>query len=1115
MKRERGSITVFICILLSVLIPLSGILMDLARYNEAVKIAESSVRLCAESMLAAYDRQMKEQFGLLAMHPRDAVSLEKEIYELLSDNLTPEDAGGSVTDLYRFKVRRVEVIPIYNLSEPYVLEQHIAEFMKYRAPIQAVGEFLEKLKSMTSLAKEGEIVERNMTLDKLLNGLRKGLIYFSLLMNRKMENINKNNGMDNLAYWTLLAVESNNEKEQESRPDQKDIDDINNKMAEYRNAMAERNEAYAVYDNARNEFKSVESRMKDLQEQLSQGKKSSGESEEGEGKGDEQDSTSDSSQDSIIKSLEEEINKLQPEYDGKKSAMESSWNTYSSLHDKMVIMGKTLDTFLERLLNRYKAMYYYTSLSTELLFSLKNHLLLHESYCAHAIDLGQNIVTQAQQIQEEKKDLEGTMNERPDSAVAQQIDADLEKKFLSVDPQHLGQIIGQLENNKIRVSAWRFSVEAAYNSYLEIDMALDAEIKKIEGLINDKGDGGNIITMYTGTNYITSYHYNLTRNLKDMDTYSNMKTRAIYVIPEYRITPPATEKEQEAFDIWHANTFEEGSLGQHEEPENPGLANARKKTGDTAEAIAGDQGEENAAEAGDGGQNGQSNKESIVYKAIMEGEFLPSHGGSSSSEKSLARISEHVWQTQTDQFVINNPLQDPIEGADTVNEEDKGFFDNALERIRKFFGTIGQLLKGAGESLVKSLYMNEYIVSAFKNYTTVGNVLEHDIGWLRPLDKSFFDRAEVEYIVFGQFSEESNIAAAKRSITIIRLVFNLLHVYTDPQKLASTFNLASTIAGWTIIGVPIVQNFLLISWAAAESWLDAEKLMAGEQVPLIKTSKSWFLDWDTLYDYLISNVIGSVKDFVADKAGEIIDEGAKYLEETVMAFINSQLDDIFSGITETWCEAAETVSQEAETLVNSIDFSDMSNIAGETVESFLESLREYMVSKLVSFCESIRDKGSQVITDCKKALLDKISNFLFSESSAFSRLKEKVKDFAKDTIEKGFDAVTNKISGVLGGSGGNSSGATNVLGRLIMMDYVDYLRLLLLTVTPEQKALRCADLIQVDMKTALPDNANPIKDYHTALYVKAWIDIDLWVIPEEWFKKDKEAMIVVEWAQGY
>ena len=43
--------------------------------------------------------KLKEQFGLLAMHPRDVESMEKEIYELLSDNLTPETAGGDVTDL--------------------------------------------------------------------------------------------------------------------------------------------------------------------------------------------------------------------------------------------------------------------------------------------------------------------------------------------------------------------------------------------------------------------------------------------------------------------------------------------------------------------------------------------------------------------------------------------------------------------------------------------------------------------------------------------------------------------------------------------------------------------------------------------------------------------------------------------------------------------------------------------------------------------------------------------------------------------------------------------------------------------------------------------------------
>ena len=91
MKRERGNITVFICILLSVLIPLCGILMDVARYNEAVKMAQSSLRLCAESMLAAYDRQLKEQFGLLAMHPQDVESMEKGYMSFCPITSRPED----------------------------------------------------------------------------------------------------------------------------------------------------------------------------------------------------------------------------------------------------------------------------------------------------------------------------------------------------------------------------------------------------------------------------------------------------------------------------------------------------------------------------------------------------------------------------------------------------------------------------------------------------------------------------------------------------------------------------------------------------------------------------------------------------------------------------------------------------------------------------------------------------------------------------------------------------------------------------------------------------------------------------------------------------------------
>ncbi|HHY63747.1 MAG TPA: hypothetical protein GX501_01745, partial [Clostridiaceae bacterium] len=126
--------TVFLCIVLAALIPLSCILIDVYRYFLAVSQAKTALKICSESILAAYDRRLKEQYGFFAMYPRDAEAMEKEIYELLSRNLNCGAGADGVTDLYGFSVRKVDVIPFYNLSEPYVLEQQAVEFMKYRAP---------------------------------------------------------------------------------------------------------------------------------------------------------------------------------------------------------------------------------------------------------------------------------------------------------------------------------------------------------------------------------------------------------------------------------------------------------------------------------------------------------------------------------------------------------------------------------------------------------------------------------------------------------------------------------------------------------------------------------------------------------------------------------------------------------------------------------------------------------------------------------------------------------------------------------------------------------------------------------------------------------------------
>lgn len=146
-----------------------------------------------------------------------------------------------------------------------------------------------------------------------------------------------------------------------------------------------------------------------------------------------------------------------------------------------------------------------------------------------------------------------------------------------------------------------------------------------------------------------------------------------------------------------------------------------------------------------------------------------------------------------------------MEGISNINEEEKNYYDFEMERMKEFSTNIEDSISSNMESLLESLYMNEYIVSAFKCETTK-NGLEHDIGYNRPLDKTFYEKAEAEYILFGNKEAKSNVNAMKRSLFAARLLFNLLHIYTSPEKVSTALTLATAISGWTIFGIPIVKT---------------------------------------------------------------------------------------------------------------------------------------------------------------------------------------------------------------------------------------------------------------------------------------------------------------------
>ena len=180
--KVKGSITVFVSIVLSVLIAFSGVMVDLSRLQSGQKHARAAVQLSVQSALSQYHAPLKENYGMMAMG-LDQDELEALISDLLKKNLAVENQYmPGYTDLYGFEVESVTVTPLFNLTEDYVLEQQITQFMKYRAPAATIGNFLEKLKALNTCMAQSGLLNNKMELEKKLQKIREEQVYLKLLL---------------------------------------------------------------------------------------------------------------------------------------------------------------------------------------------------------------------------------------------------------------------------------------------------------------------------------------------------------------------------------------------------------------------------------------------------------------------------------------------------------------------------------------------------------------------------------------------------------------------------------------------------------------------------------------------------------------------------------------------------------------------------------------------------------------------------------------------------------------------------------------------------------------------------------------------------------------------
>lgn len=174
MRYEKGSITVFLSLVLILVLALAGTLIEAARVRVSRGMEKRVLKSAAQSVFTEYYRPLYEDYHLFLLG-RDAGdktggSLVKGVGEYMEASLGPrEDADSffAFTDLYSIQQKNLEVS-----DAEYIVEEHgelflqqAAAYMKYKSTSDLVEMFLEQLGVMKSTEETAKITQEKLQLE--------------------------------------------------------------------------------------------------------------------------------------------------------------------------------------------------------------------------------------------------------------------------------------------------------------------------------------------------------------------------------------------------------------------------------------------------------------------------------------------------------------------------------------------------------------------------------------------------------------------------------------------------------------------------------------------------------------------------------------------------------------------------------------------------------------------------------------------------------------------------------------------------------------------------------------------------------------------------------------
>jgi hypothetical protein len=179
-KNREGSITVFLCSILLIVIILTCTVIDTTRIKVAKVQSRRALRDSTNSILANYDSDICNEYGIFAIEQKEDLIVKDNIEDYANASLNPKtnfpktnniyeylypNNTDKTFNLYNYKLKVLNVNPTnYIVQDTDYIKLQILEYMKYRTPLLLIEPFIDKIKIVKKSSKTTTYVNRKINI---------------------------------------------------------------------------------------------------------------------------------------------------------------------------------------------------------------------------------------------------------------------------------------------------------------------------------------------------------------------------------------------------------------------------------------------------------------------------------------------------------------------------------------------------------------------------------------------------------------------------------------------------------------------------------------------------------------------------------------------------------------------------------------------------------------------------------------------------------------------------------------------------------------------------------------------------------------------------------------